>query len=105
MVIFRTFLADRIFFWAEDLPGKGRFYPREQGGFIPGQTQHDWNMKTWSGQSQFFFGNGHCFFEMDKSLKMDGNQTKICPGQKFVTNEYPGIDRYPQLRIAPFTTG
>ena len=41
MVIFRTFLADRNFFWAEDLPGKGRFYPREQGGFIPGQTQHD----------------------------------------------------------------
>ena len=22
--------------------------------------------------------------------KLDRNQTKICPGQKFVTNEYPG---------------
>jgi hypothetical protein len=22
---------------------------------------------------------------------MDRNQTKICPGKKFVTNEYPGI--------------
>ena len=26
--------------------------------------------------------------------KMDRNQTKICPGQKFVTNEYPGIHIY-----------
>jgi hypothetical protein len=26
--------------------------------------------------------------------KMDRNQTKICPGKKFVTNEYPGIDTF-----------
>ena len=26
--------------------------------------------------------------------KMDRNQTKICPGQKFVANEYPGIYIY-----------
>lgn len=28
---------------------------------------------------------------MGKSWKMDGHQTKICSGQKFRTNEYPGI--------------
>jgi len=26
--------------------------------------------------------------------KMDRNQTKICPGKKFATNEYPGIYIY-----------
>ena len=26
--------------------------------------------------------------------KIDRNQTKICPGKKFVTNEYPGIYIY-----------
>ena len=77
---FRTFWADLTllcvkkcrFFWAE----------------IPGKTQHDLNMKTWS---------GICFLEMvifvlkgANLQKMDRNQTTICPGKKFATNEYPG---------------
>jgi len=31
--------------------------------------------------------------------KMDRNETKICPGKKFVTNEYPGIYIYMAIYI------
>ena len=31
--------------------------------------------------------------------KLDRNQTKISPGQKFVTNEYPGIYIYLYIYI------
>jgi hypothetical protein len=33
---------------------------------------------------------------------MDRNQTKICPGKKFVTNEYPDIYIYTYISIWRF---
>ena len=40
---------------------------------------------------QVFFEMDIFFFKWANLQKMDRNQTKICPGKKFVTNEYPGI--------------
>ena len=45
----------------------------------------------------------HIYFFLLKwtNLKnMDRNGTKICPGQKFVTNEYPGI--YSEVYVQGF---
>ena len=58
---------------------------QEKGGFI-WRTPHDWRMKR---SGHCFFLNGHLYFEMKK--RMDGNHTKICPGHKFVPDEYPCI--------------
>ena len=90
---FRTFWADFAllcvkicrFFWAE-IPGKRAEIPGKRAE-IPGQTQHDLKMKTWSGK---FSWNGNFILKWSNLQKMDRNQTKICPGKKFVTNEYPG---------------
>ena len=88
---FRTFWADLTllcvkmcrFFWAE-IPGK-----RAE---IPGQIHDDSKMKTWSGK--FFLDMVIFILKWANLQKMDRNQTKICPGKKFVTNEYPGIYIY-----------
>ena len=90
---------------------------------MPGRTQRDQSMQTWrtdkpiNAESIFIglsayrlIGAGrfelampvcwlfswyfHFYFEMDKSKQMHRNQTKIWPGQKLVTNEYPGMSIY-----------
>ena len=48
------------------------------------------NMK-WSG---FFLDMVIFILKCTNQQKMDRNQTKICPGKKFVTNEYPGMYIY-----------
>ena len=88
---FRTFWADLTllcvkmcrFFWAK--------IPRKRAE-IPGQIHHDSKMKTWSGK--FFLEMVISILKWANLQKMDRNQTKICPGKKFATNEYPGIYIY-----------
>ena len=69
---------------------------REKGGNTRqkgGNTRADssWlkheNMK-WCG---FFLDMVIFILKWTNLQKMDRNQTKICPGKKFVTNEYPGM--------------
>ena len=85
---FRTFWADLTllcvkmcrFFWAE-IPGKRAEIPVKRAE-IPGQTQHDLKLKTWSGK--FFLDMVIVILKWTNLQKMDRNQTKICPGKKFV---------------------
>ena len=99
---FRAFWADLTllcvkmcrFFWAEipgkkaEIPGKKAEIPGKRAE-IPGQIHHDSKMKTWSGM--FFLEMVIFILKWVNLQKMVRNQTKICPGKKFVTNEYPGI--------------
>ena len=95
---FRAFWADLTllcvkmcrFFWAE-IPGKKAEIPGKRAE-IPGQIHHDSKMKTWSGM--FFLEMVIFILKWVNLQKMVRNQTKICPGKKFVTNEYPGIYIY-----------
>ena len=84
-----TLLCAKIcrFFWAE-IPGKRAETPGKKAE-MPRQTQHD---STWKHEVVSFFREIVTFFLKWTNLKKLGrNQTKICPGQKFVTNEYPGM--------------
>ena len=89
---FRAFWADLTllcvkmcrFFWAE-IPGKKAEIPGKRAE-IPGQIHHDSKMKTWSGM--FFLEMVIFILKWVNLQKMVRNQTKICPGKKFVTNEY-----------------
>ena len=76
------------FFWAE-IPGKKAEIPGKRAE-IPGQIHHDSKMKTWSGM--FFLEMVMFILKWVNLKKMVRNQTKICPGKKFVTNEYPGMN-------------
>ena len=95
---FRAFWADltllcvkmRPFFWAE-IPGKKAEIPGKRAE-IPGQIHHDSKMKTWRGK--FFLEMVIFILKWANLQKMDRNQTKICLGKKFVTNEYHWISRY-----------
>ena len=82
------------FFWAE-IPGKKEI-PGKRAE-IPGQIHHDSKMKTWSGM--FFLEMDIFILKLVNLQKMVRNQTKICPGKKFVTNEYPGIYIYINIYI------
>ena len=92
---FRAFWADLTllcvkmcrFFWAE-IPGKKAEIPGKRAE-IPGQIHHDSKMKAWSGM--FFLEMVIFILKWVNLQKMVRNQTKICPGKKFVTNEYPGM--------------
>ena len=80
----------RRFFWAE-IPGKKAEIPGKRVE-IPGQVHHDAKMENM--KWQFFLLEMVIFILKWVNLrKMDRNQTKICPGKKFVTNEYPGIGK------------
>ena len=99
---FRAFWADLTllcvkmcrFFWAEipgkkaEIPGKRAEIPGKRAE-IPGQIHHDSKMKTWSGM--FFLEMVIFILEGVNLQKIVRNHTKICPGKKFVTNEYPGM--------------
>ena len=95
---FRAFWADLTllcvkmcqFFWAE-IPGKKAEIPGKRAE-IPGQIHRDSKMKTWSGM--FFLEMVIFILKWVNLQKMVRNQTKICPGKKFVTNEYPGVYIY-----------
>ena len=77
-------------FWA-DIPGKGRKYPGK-GPKYPGRfiMTQKWKHETVS----FFLEMVIFILKWTNLQKMDRNQTKICPGKKFATNEYPGIYVY-----------
>ena len=97
--LFRTFWADLIllcvkmcrFFWAE-IPGKRVDIPGKRAE-IPGQIQHDWKMKTWSGQ--FVLEMVIVILKWTHLLKNGQKTSQNLPGQKFVTNEYPHMTRWP----------
>ena len=61
---------------------------REKGGNT--RADSSWlkneNMKWW-----FFLEMVIFVLKWANLQKMDRHETKICPGKKFVTNEYPGI--------------
>ena len=61
---------------------------REKGG--NSRPDSTW-LKNEKMKCQFFLEMVIFILKLRNLKKMDRNQTKICPGQKFVTNEYSGI--------------
>ena len=78
------------FFWTE-IPGKSAEYLGKRRKY---PARLNMTEKRKNEVSVFFLEMVIHILKWRNLKKMDRNQTNICPGQKFVTNEYPGINIY-----------